>query len=109
MAAPGGCESRGCLEPKRMVGRGQRHSFCRRQQTAGTNGTESECYNNCAWGSDGKVFSYPYNGLPYLVSPFSIGGRRCLYRWHMKAPLAFEKSIRFIVVHCMGNNRSDDF
>ncbi len=74
-----------------------------------TNGTGSEDYYNGAWGFDGKAFYYPYNGVPYVVNPFSIGGQWCLYRWHLDAPLAFEKSIRFTIEHGTGNNRSDDF
>jgi len=74
-----------------------------------TVGTGSEDYYNGAWGFDGQAFDYPYNGVPYVVNPFSIGGRWCLYRWHVDAPLAFEKAIRFTIEHGTGNNRSDDF
>ncbi len=74
-----------------------------------TNGTGSEDYYNGAWGFDGKPFHYPYNGVPFVVNPFSIGGRWCLYRWHLDAPLTFDESIRFTIEHGTGNNRSDDF
>jgi hypothetical protein len=74
-----------------------------------TNGTGSEDYYNGAWGFEGKSFNYRHIGAPYVVNPFSIGGRWCLYRWHVDAPLAFEKSIRFTIEHGSGNDRSDDF
>jgi hypothetical protein len=74
-----------------------------------TNGTGSEDYYNGAWDFDGKSFCYPHNGAPYVANPFSIGGRWCLYRWHLEAPLSFEKSIRFTIEHGTGNNRSDSF
>jgi len=74
-----------------------------------TNGTGSEDYYNGAWGFDGKEFQYRHIGAPYVVNPFSIGGRWCLYRWHLDAPLAFEKSIRFTIEHGNGNDRSDGF
>lgn len=74
-----------------------------------TNGTGSEDYYNGAWGFDGKEFHYRHVGVPYVVNPFSIGGRWCLYRWHLDAPLAFKKSVRFTIEHGSGNDRSDDF
>ena len=74
-----------------------------------TNGTGSEDYYNGAWGFDGKEFHYRHIGVPYVTNPFSIGGRWCLYRWHLDAPLAFEKSVRFTIEHGTGNDRSDDF
>ena len=74
-----------------------------------TNGTGSEDYYNGAWGFDGKDFHYRHIGVPYVVNPFTIGGRWCLYRWHVDAPLAFEKSARFTIEHGTGNDRSDDF
>lgn len=74
-----------------------------------TNGTGSEDYYNGAWGFDGKEFHYRHIGVPYVVNPFTIGGRWCLYRWHVDAPLAFEKSVRFTIEHGTGNDRSDDF
>jgi hypothetical protein len=73
-----------------------------------TNGTGSEDYYNGAWGFDGKEFHYRHIGVPYVVNPFTIGGRWCCYRWHLDAPLAFEKSARFTIEHGTGNNRSDN-
>ena len=74
-----------------------------------TTGTGSEDYYNGAWGFEGTAFHYPDNGVPYVVNPFTIGGRWCLYRWHLDAPLAFRSSIRFTLEHGAGNDRSDDF
>ena len=74
-----------------------------------TNGTGSEDYYNGAWGFDGKQFDYQHVGVPYVVSPFEIGGRWCVYRWHIDSPLNFRKSIRMTIEHGHGNDRSDNF
>jgi len=74
-----------------------------------TNGTGAEDYYNGAWGFDGKQFDYPQNGVPYVVNPFTLGGRWCLYRWHIDSPLNFRKSIRMTLEHGHGNDRSDNY
>jgi hypothetical protein len=74
-----------------------------------TNGTGSEDYYNGAWGFGGRDFHYRHVGVPYVVNPEAIGGRWCLYRWHLDAPLNFERSIRFTLEHGHGNNRSDAY
>jgi hypothetical protein len=73
------------------------------------NGTGSEDYFNGAWDFDGKPFSYPNNGAPFIVDPERIGGRYALYRWHLESPIAFEKSIRVTIEHGHANTRSDNF
>jgi hypothetical protein len=74
-----------------------------------TNGTGSEDYYNGAWGFDGKQFDYLHVGVPYAVNPFEIGGKWCVYRWHIDSPLNFRKSIRMTIEHGSGNDRSDCF
>ena len=74
-----------------------------------TVGTGSEDYYNGAWGFDGKRFDYARIGVPFVDNPFLIGGRWCVYRWHLDAPLAFQKSARFTIEHGTGNDRSDSF
>ena len=49
------------------------------------------------------------NGAPYIVDAEHIGGRYCLYRWHIESPLAFEKSIRVTMEHGHANHRSDNY
>ena len=73
------------------------------------NGTGSEDYYNGAWDFGGQAFDYMHNGAPYVVDPERIGGRYCLYRWHIESPIAFEKSIRVTIEHGHANHRSDNF
>ncbi len=73
------------------------------------NGTGTEDYFNGAWDFGGQAFGYQHNGAPYVVDPERIGGRYCLYRWHVESPIAFEKSIRVTIEHGHANHRSDNF
>jgi hypothetical protein len=73
------------------------------------NGTGSEDYYNGAWDFGGQPFGFQHNGAPYIVDPERIGGRYCLYRWHIESPIAFEKSIRVTIEHGHANHRSDNF
>ncbi len=73
------------------------------------NGTGTEDYYNGAWDFGGQAFAYMHNGAPYMVDPERIGGRYCLYRWHIESPVTFEKSIRVTIEHGHANNRSDNF
>jgi len=73
------------------------------------NGTGSEDYYNGAWDFNGQPFGFMHNGAPYIVDAERIGGRYCLYRWHIESPLAFEKSIRVTMEHGHANHRSDNF
>lgn len=73
------------------------------------NGTGTEDYYNGAWDFNGQPFGFMHNGAPYIVDAERIGGRYCLYRWHIESPLAFEKSIRVTMEHGHANHRSDNF
>jgi hypothetical protein len=73
------------------------------------NGTGSEDYYNGAWDFNGQAFAYEHNGAPHMVDPERIGGRCCLYRWHIESPITFEKSIRVTIEHGHANHRSDNF
>ena len=73
------------------------------------NGTGTEDYYNGAWDFNGQPFGFLHNGAPYIVDAERIGGRYCLYRWHIESPLAFEKSIRVTMEHGHANHRSDNF
>jgi hypothetical protein len=72
-------------------------------------GTGTEDYYNGAWDFGGQPFGYLHNGAPYIVDPERIGGRYCLYRWHIESPITFEKSIRVTIEHGHANHRSDNF
>jgi len=73
------------------------------------NGTGTEDYYNGAWDFGLQPFAYPHNGAPYMADPERIGGRYCLYRWHIESPIPFEKSIRVTMEHGHANHRSDNF
>jgi len=73
------------------------------------NGTGTEDYYNGAWDFGGESFAYMHNGAPYMMNPERLGGRYCLYRWHIESPIAFEKSIRATIEHGTANDRSDSF
>jgi hypothetical protein len=73
------------------------------------NGTGTEDYYNGAWDFGGEAFANMHQGAPYIVDPERIGGRYCLYRWHIESPIAFEKSIRVTIEHGHANHRSDNF
>ena len=73
------------------------------------NGTGTEDYYNGAWDFGLQAFAYPHNGAPYIVDPERLGGRYCLYRWHIESPITFEKSIKVTIEHGHANNRSDNF
>lgn len=73
------------------------------------NGTGTEDYYNGAWDFGGQAFANLHQGAPYIVDPERIGGRYCLYRWHIESPIAFEKSIAVTIEHGTANDRSDDF
>ncbi|MFP5203726.1 MAG: glycoside hydrolase family 172 protein [Acidobacteriota bacterium] len=73
------------------------------------NGTGTEDYYNGAWDFGGQAFSNLHQGAPYIVDPERIGGRYCLYRWHLEGPIAFAKSIRVTIEHGAANNRADSY
>ncbi len=73
------------------------------------NGTGTEDYYNGAWDFGGQPFANLHQGVPYIADPERIGGRYCIYRWHLEGPIAFEKSIRVTIEHGTANDRSDNF
>jgi hypothetical protein len=73
------------------------------------NGTGTEDYYNGAWDFGGQAFGFQHNGAPCVVDPERIGGRYCLYRWHLESPITFEKSIRVTIEHGHANHRSDNY
>ena len=73
------------------------------------NGTGTEDYYNGAWDFGGQAFANLHQGAPYIVDPERIGGRYCLYRWHIESPIAFEKSIKVTIEHGTANDRADNF
>ena len=76
-------------------------------------GTGTEDYYNGAWNFGGvtgiQPFAYLHNGAPYVASPEKVGGRYCLYRWHIESPITFEKQLKVTIEHGHANHRSDNF
>ena len=95
------------------MGEGDEMIFIDQDEKPTITGTGTEDYYNGAWNFGGRngatAFSYPHNGAPYIVDPEQIGGRYCLYRWHVDNPVRFQKSLKFTIEHGDQNNRSDDF
>ncbi|MGH9474648.1 MAG: glycoside hydrolase family 172 protein [Terriglobales bacterium] len=73
------------------------------------NGTGSEDYFNGAWDFGDRGFSYAYNGAPCVVDGERIGGRWCLYRWHLPDPIRFQRSLRATIEHGAASARSDNY
>lgn len=77
------------------------------------NGTGTEDYYNGAWDFGGvngaRPFDYLRNGAPYMVDAEHVGGRYCLYRWHLEDPYCFKRSIKVTIEHGHANHRSDNF
>ena len=90
-------------------GEGDDMIFIDDQKSPAINGTGTEDYYNGAWAFGDKPYAYPFIGNPFVANPNRIGGRYCLYRWHMESPIAFEKSIRVTMEHGHANHRSDNF
>lgn len=90
-------------------GEGDDMIFIDGEQRPRINGTGTEDYYNGAWDFGGQPFANQHQGAPYIADPERIGGRYCLYRWHVESPIAFEKSIRVTIEHGTANDRSDSF
>jgi Protein of unknown function (DUF2961) len=73
------------------------------------NGTGTEDYYNGAWDFGGQSFAYMHNGAQISDPHERIGGRYCLYRWHIESPITFEKSIKATIEHGHANHRSDNY
>jgi hypothetical protein len=73
------------------------------------NGTGTEDYYNGGWNFGQQPFAYMRNGAPCVVDPEQIGGRYCMYRWHLDNPVRFQTSLKFTMEHGHANHRSDNF
>ena len=73
-------------------------------------GTGSEDYFNHAWGMQ-VGNSYMYNGVSYHNAPprHTFNERITVYRYHICAPVIFQKSLRASIEHGHANDRCDDY
>lgn len=70
-------------------------------------GTGTEDYVNMAW-CPKEEYCAPYHGL-ILGGKDNWKGKITYYRYHIKDPVMFEKSILVTIEHGHNNNRSDDW
>ena len=91
------------------MGEGDEMIFIDGDTSPTINGTGTEDYYNGGWNFGAEPFAYMHNGAPYIVDPERIGGRYCMYRWHMDNPVRFQKSLKFTIEHGHANYRSDNF
>ena len=70
-------------------------------------GTGTEDYFNTAW-SPTESWQSMYHGL-IVDEKSNFKGKHTYYRYHVKDPIPFDKSIRVTIEHGHNNNRSDDF
>lgn len=73
------------------------------------NGTGTEDYYNGAWDFGAHPFHYFRNGAPFIADAEHVGGRYCLYRWHLEDPYCFKRSIKVTIEHGHANHRSDNY
>ncbi len=70
-------------------------------------GTGTEDYVNMSWCPQ-QEYSAPYHGI-ILGGDNNWKGKITYYRYHIKDPITFEKSIRVTIEHGHNNHRSDDW
>lgn len=70
-------------------------------------GTGTEDYVNMAW-CPNEEYNAPYQGL-LLGGKDNWKDKITYYRYHVKEPVMFDKSIRATIEHGHNNNRSDDW
>lgn len=70
-------------------------------------GTGTEDYVNMAWCPQ-QEYSAPYHGI-ILGGEKNWKGKISYYRYHIRDPITFEKSIRVTIEHGHNNHRSDDW
>lgn len=70
-------------------------------------GTGTEDYVNMAWCPQ-QEYSAPYHGL-VLGGRDNWKGQITYYRYHIRDPITFQKSIRVTIEHGHNNHRSDDW
>ncbi len=71
-------------------------------------GTGAEDYFLGAWDFGGSPFSYQLYGAP-VVGKELAGSRNSAYRFHLDAPIPFQKSMKATIEHGHANHRSDDY
>jgi len=77
-------------------GEGDDHFFVDGETKASLEGTGTEDYFNDAWSL--HVSEGAYTGVP-VAEGTGLGSRMSAYRWHLRDPIPFTKSLRFEMEH----------
>lgn len=89
-------------------GEGDEMFFVDGEARPSIHGTGTEDYFLGAWNFGGKAFYYGSFGAP-VVGRERAGERWSLYRFHLDAPVTFERSLRATIEHGHANDRADDY
>jgi hypothetical protein len=89
-------------------GEGDEMFFVDGEALPSIHGTGSEDYFEGAWDFGGKAFHYGSFGAP-VVGRERAGERWSLYRFHLDAPVTFERCFRATMEHGHANDRADDW
>lgn len=89
-------------------GEGDEMFFVDGEARPSIHGTGSEDYFSGAWDFGGKTFAYGLFGAP-VVGRELKDELWSMYRFHLDAPVTFERSIRATIEHGHANNRADDY
>lgn len=77
-------------------GEGDDRIYIDGEERPGTRGTGTEDYFCDAWGF--RTFMRPFYGV-VLMEGFDFGDRLTVYRWHLRDPIRFQKSLKFMFEH----------
>lgn len=84
------------LQAPGWFGEGDDRFYIDGESEPGLHGTGTEDYFCDAWGF--REFMRPYYGV-VLMEGFELGDRLTVYRWHVRDPIRFQKSLRFTIEH----------
>lgn len=88
-------------------GEGDDMIFIDGEKSPSIHGTGTEDYVNMAWCPQQEYYA-PYHGL-LLGGKNNWKGMISYYRYHVRDPIIFEKSIKVTIEHGHANHRSDDW
>ncbi|MFT3769651.1 MAG: DUF2961 domain-containing protein [Minicystis sp.] len=89
-------------------GEGDEMFFVDGERRPSIHGTGSEDYFLGAWDFGGTSFHYGSFGAP-VVGRELAGEKWSLYRFHLDAPITFDRSIRATIEHGHANDRADPY
>ena len=89
-------------------GEGDDMFFVDGEKVPSLKGTGAEDYVLGAHDFGGVPFSYGLYGAP-VVGEEKAGGRSSVYRFHLEAPIPFQKSFKATIEHGHANHRSDTY